>query len=67
MLTELDAIPISSSQSRQEAGESIAGAFALIDKPTEHKDVKRKTYHRISIQRFYLSRSMQPEQIRYMV
>ena len=42
MLTELDAIPISSSQSRQEAGKSIAGAFALIDKPAEARRCKKK-------------------------
>jgi len=42
MLTELDAIPIPSSQSRQEARKSIAGAFALIDKQTEAQRCKRK-------------------------
>lgn len=42
MLTVLDAIPISSSQSRQEAGKRIAGAFALIDKPTEAQRCRKK-------------------------
>ena len=39
-LTELHIVPFSSYQGRQEARESIAGIFSLLDKPAGRKGLK---------------------------
>ena len=67
MLTELNIVPLSSYQSRQETGKGIAGLFPLLDKPARHKDVKEKAHRHTSIQRSYLRHSTLLAQIRCMV